>query len=78
MLSTDYAWYRNNLRSLHEKYGDKYIAIKDETVLGSYDSYIDGVEETSKTLPLGTFIIQRCGADESAYTCHISSMNFVS
>ena len=78
MRNTDFSWYKKNLNSLHEKYGEKYIAIKDEQVLGSFDSYADGVKITSQKEPLGSFIIQKCGADESAYTCTISSMNFMS
>ena len=77
MRTADYSWYKQNLASLHEEYGDKYIAIKDEKVLGSFDSYAEGVRITSQTLPLGSFIVQKCGADESAYTCMISSMNFM-
>ena len=76
MRTADFSWYKKNIKSLHEKYGDKYIAIKDEKVLGSFDSYAEGVKVTSQSLPIGSFIIQRCGADESAYTCKISSMNF--
>lgn len=78
MQEKDFSWYKDNLPSLHEQYGNKYVAIKNQHVLGSYDSYADGVVETSKTEPVGTFIIQQCGSDESAYTCHISSMNFMS
>ena len=65
MRSDDYNWYKQNLNSLHEQYGEKYIAIKDKSVLGAYDSYFEGVEKTSRETPIGSFIIQRCGPDEA-------------
>lgn len=76
MQSHDYTWFINHLPSLYEKYGDVYLAIKDEAVIGIFKSYADGVNETKKSEPLGTFIVQRCGRDESAYTNYISSFSF--
>lgn len=77
MQDADFKWFVENLHDLYTQYGDAYIAIKNKTVLGAYSSYADGVLSTMKTEPLGTFIVQKCGADESAYTNYISSMNFV-
>lgn len=78
MQSRDYTWFTNNLPSLYEKYGNVYLAIKNETVIGVYNSYAEGVNETKKSEPLGTFIIQRCGRDESVHTNYISSFSFCS
>ena len=72
MQDLDYKWFLENLQNLYKQYGDAYIAIKNKTVLGSYSSYAEGVKTTSKTEPLGTFIVQQCGADESAFTAYIS------
>ena len=77
MQESDFKWYKENFRDLFQKFGEKFVAIKNETVLGVYDTYADGVIETSKHEELGTFIVQQCGADESAYTCQIASMNFL-
>ena len=76
MQNKDYNWFLENYSELFKKYGNVYLAIKDQTVLGSYSSYGDGLRDTLKKEEIGTFIIQRCCADESAYTNYISSMNF--
>lgn len=76
MQSNDFEWFKNNLNTLFSKYGSRFVAIKNGRVIGVFDSYAEGVTETAKKEPLGSFIVQRCGKDESAYTNYISSMNF--
>lgn len=76
MQSADYRWFVENRPELYKKYGAAYLAIKNQTVLGTFRTYADGVKVTSETEELGTFIIQLCGNDESCYTNYISSMNF--
>lgn len=76
MQETDYEWFLENYNELYAKYGDVYLAIKEKTILGVYPSFAEGVLSTMKKEPLGSFIVQRCGIDESAYTNYISSMNF--
>jgi len=74
MQSKDFEWYVKNLKMLYEKYGNQYIAIKNQTVLGSYATYAECVRETAKTNELGSFIVQQCGQDERVYTNYISSL----
>ena len=73
----DFEWFVENYDDLFARYGNKFLAIKNKTVLGAYDSYISGINETSKSEPMGTFIVQQCNGDESGYTNYISSMNFM-
>lgn len=73
---TDYQWFLGNYSNLFEKYGMAYLVIKNKTVLGVYKSYAEGVRNASNGEELGTFIVQKCNGDESAYTNYISSMNF--
>ena len=77
MQTNDFAWFKENMVELYKQYGSRYLAIKNEKVLGAYKTYAEGVRETQKTEPLGTFIVQKCGADASAYTNCISSFNFL-
>lgn len=77
MQEKDFGWFVENLDELYKRYGSVYVAIKNKTVLGTYPSYADGVRETLKTERPGTFIIQQCGPDKSAYTNYISSFNFI-
>lgn len=71
MQRADFNWFLNNYDSLYKKYGHKFLVIKDETVLGAYDSIRDALDGTTE--PLGTFIVQECNGDESAYTNFIAS-----
>ena len=71
MQDHDFNWFIKHYNELYAEYGHKFLAIKNEVVLGVYDSVIDGVKTTSKTEPLGTFIVQECNGDESAYTSYI-------
>lgn len=76
MQSADFEWFKSNMDKLYEKYGPVFLAIKDKTVLGAYDTYDEGVRSTMERERLGTFIVQRCGRGEEAYTNYIASTNF--
>ena len=76
MQEQDFQWYLDHFEDLYNQYGRKFVAIKNKCVLGVYDSYVDAVRVTLQIEPIGTFIVQECGPDESAYTEYIASMNF--
>lgn len=73
----DFEWFLRNYSELFKQYGKKYLVIKNATVLGTYDTPGEAVRKTSQTEELGTFIVQFCNGDESGYTNHITSMNFM-
>ena len=61
-----------------KKYGHKFIAIQNQSILGVYDDEITAINENSEKYPLGSFIVQECNGDESGYTNYISSWQLVS
>lgn len=69
----DFQWFLENYTELFNKYGSSFLAIKNETVIGKYKTYAEGVRMASEDNDLGTFIVQECNGDESAYTIYISS-----
>lgn len=73
-LYANFEWFKSNLKSLYETYGDCYLAIKNKKVIGVYKSYCDGVKNTQKTEREGTFIVQRCGKDSKCYTEYINAL----
>ena len=77
MQEKDYKWFLDNYDNLFEEYGHKYLAIKNQTVLGAYSSYADAVRTTARTEELGTFIVQLCNGNETAYTNYISSLDLL-
>ena len=74
--SNDFKWFKEHNDSLFAQYGNSYIAIKNQTVLGAFSSYAEGVSTISRTEPLGTFIVQHCTGDKTGYTNYIYSMNY--
>ena len=67
-LDKEFQWYLKNQDALVKKYNGKHIVIKEEQVLGAYDSDIEAVVETKKHHKLGTFLIQKCELGDASYT----------
>jgi len=72
-LEKDFDFYLNHQDELVKKYNGKYIVIKNGEVLGSYESDIEAVEETTKMHELGTFLVQYCSPGDKSYTSHFHS-----
>ncbi|MBQ6733523.1 MAG: hypothetical protein IJR00_01155 [Lachnospiraceae bacterium] len=63
----DFAFFKKNLKDLFAQYGNHYIVIRNQKVLGHYRTMDSAVKATTRQYPMGSFIIQKCGADESVY-----------
>ena len=69
MLDREYEYYQENKQELLQRYLDKFVVIKDNSVIGSYDSKEEALSNTIKEHKLGTFLIQKVSAnDEEATT----------
>lgn len=68
MLKQEFEYYLAHQNELVEKYNGKFIVIKNQTVVGVYDSEIEAYTESVKTMELGTFLIQECLPGEESYT----------
>jgi hypothetical protein len=66
-LEKEFMFFLENREKLAREHQGKFVAIKDQTVIGVYDSDSEAVEETAKKFPLGTFLVQKCDLDESSY-----------
>jgi len=69
----DFEWYKENLAKLYRRYGDRYVAIKNKTIIGVYDKSSEASEKTNAYQKPGTYIIQKLGPDESAYTATLAT-----
>lgn len=67
-LEKEFNYYLKNQDELVKKYTGKVIAIKNEKVIGIFDSDLQAVEEVSKTEELGTFLIQKVESGSNSYT----------
>ncbi len=74
----DFDYFVKHYQELYDKYGHKFIAIRNSEVLGVFDSESEAIAKISNEYPLGTFIVQECNGNESGYTNYISSWQLIS
>ncbi|RXG63283.1 hypothetical protein ES695_18125 [Candidatus Atribacteria bacterium 1244-E10-H5-B2] len=67
-LEKEFKYYIKNQNKLVKRYNNKCIVIKNEKVIGVYDSEAEAVQETSKNEPLGNFLVQKCTPGKESYT----------
>jgi hypothetical protein len=67
-LQNEFQWYLEHQNELVEKYEGKFIVIKNQQVIGVYDTDEDAYVKSSETNELGTFLIQECLPGEDSYT----------
>ncbi|MCU0782770.1 MAG: DUF5678 domain-containing protein [Verrucomicrobia bacterium] len=67
-LETEFNYYLEHQNELVEKFGGKHVVIKDQKVIGSYDSEVQAIQETVKSHRLGTFLVQKCEPGSAGYT----------
>ena len=77
MLEKEFDYFLNNEKDLSSKYGGKYIVIVGEAVVAAYPSYEIALYESKKTMAQGTFLIQQCLNNTSAYTSTFHSNVFL-
>lgn len=68
MLEKEFEYYLQHQSDLVKKYKGKFIVVKGEQVIGSYDSHLEAYNTTVKTEKLGTFLIQHCLPGKDSYT----------
>lgn len=67
----DFEYFVEHYHDLYETYGHKFLAIRDETVIGHFDSVLDAINSLSDKYEIGSYIIQECTGEESAYRTSI-------
>ena len=65
MCDSNYEYYLAEFEHIYSKYPNKFVVIKNNEILGSYDTFEDAYNETSKKEKVGTFLIQHCTKDQS-------------
>ena len=67
-LEKEFKYFLDHQKELVEQYGDKFIVIKNQEVIGVYASESEAFTETQKKHALGTFLIQECKPGTDVYT----------
>ena len=60
MLDKEYKYYKDNQKSLLQKYKNKVLVIIGEEVVGIYDDETSAYQDSISKYKLGTFLIQNC------------------
>lgn len=67
-LEKEFTYYLQNQDKLVEMYNGKYVVIKNDDVLGVFDTELEAIREISKKHKLGTFLVQKCEPGKASYT----------
>ena len=59
-IDHEFQYYLAHQAEFVRQYNGKYIVLHHETVIGVFNSEVEAVNETIKTQPLGTFLVQKC------------------
>ncbi len=64
MLEKEYNYFLNNKDVLAANYHNRVVVIKNDELLGNYDSKEEALRETAREHELGTFLIQEISDEE--------------
>lgn len=67
-LEKEFQYFLDHQDELVKQYGGKFIVIKNQQVIGVYNTEIEAFTETQKQHELGTFLIQECKLGAKVYT----------
>lgn len=67
-LKKEFDYYVNNQEEFARQYKGKFLVIRDERVVGVYDSELEAYKDAAKQFELGTFLIQQALPGEGNIT----------
>jgi hypothetical protein len=68
MLEKEFKYYLDNQKELTKRYNNRFVVIKNNTVVGDYSTQLDAYKEAKENFELGTFLIQRVAEGDESYT----------
>ncbi len=66
-LETEFKYFLDHQDELVLKYEGKFLVIRENEVVGAFDSQANAYNDAIGKFKLGTFLIQRCIPGEAAY-----------
>ncbi|MDR1894624.1 MAG: hypothetical protein LBQ61_08075 [Spirochaetales bacterium] len=76
MLEKETVFFEAHEAELREKYLGKRVVIYQDKILGVYDSYREALDETSKTMNPGSFMIKYIPEDPEETNYRFLNINF--
>lgn len=68
MLDKEFKYYLDNQEELVKTYLGKFLVIKDQQIVGVYDTKTDAYDESTSKYVIGTFLIQQCLSGSLSHT----------
>ena len=68
MLRQEFEYFIEHQKELVENHNGKFVVIKNQQIIGVFDTELEAVEETSKKEEMGTFLVQKCEPGDASYT----------
>ena len=75
-LQKEFDYFLAHQEEFAQKYTGKVLVIKDQTIIGVFDSELEAIQKTSKTHELGTFLVQKCDYTEQTHQTFHSRVAF--
>lgn len=67
-LTKEFQYYLDHQADLVKKYNGMFIVVKNCQIVGSYKTEAEAIEDSMKTMELGTFLVQKCEPGKKSYT----------
>lgn len=67
-LEKEFKYYLQHQAEFVKKHRGKFVVIKNDKVLGVYETEVDAIERTMEHHELGTFLVQKCEPGAESYT----------
>ena len=67
MLEQEFQYYLDHQDEIVQKYQGKFIIIKNQEIVGAYDSKLEAYQGGISKYEPGTFLIQRCSEGNTDY-----------
>lgn len=68
MLEKEFQYYLDHQEQLVKEFKGKYLVIKDQKIIGVYNTQEEAYLESQKENEVGTFLIQLCDVGKDNYT----------
>lgn len=73
----DFDFFLSNYDVFYKKYGNCYIAIRKNKIIGVFKEEKQALDIASSEFGYGNFIVQKCNGDETGYTNYITSFQLI-
>lgn len=69
-LDKEYQFFKEKKDELLAEYENKFVVIRGQKVIASYDDKMEAIEETKKSYELGTFLVQHVTKEDEVAFFH--------